>query len=1034
MSDLNQINLEPLVFIHIPKTAGTSFRIAANHQFGSQAIVQDYGSKSQETSKVILDTVYSKKEKFLLPELIKNKTEFFTGHFPVNKYLNLFGKQTRWCTFLREPVQRVISEYHHFVKHRNYDKSLEEFCKVPRNYNLQSRLLAGLKIEDLYFVGITELYEGSLALFNQISGLEFPCLQLNKNRKTLDSRYNIDRAILDLVQSNNLQDIELYNRAKTLLQSRLSPKILLDLSTIKEEESVVQKGEKKRANNILGEGIKLRKAGKVNEAIEKYKTALEIAPELPSVFQELAETYESNKNFDQALIYYQHLAKIKPKSSMTQLKLAKIMVRQEKIEEAIAIYQQAIALKPKQPASIYLGLGDALIKQNRLDEARVAYEKAIEIKPDLSPALTYQKLGNAWHKQEKLAEAIDAYEKAAQLKPDRYNFQLTLAQLYFKKGDIDSTITSYQKAIKLKPELPFSVYQSLAKMLESQNKSAEAKVWLESAPKINQSDGAIYFQIWQRLNQTSLEDLEAQSHNYPTQIDRQAVEQYFAQTSEYKVVDLHALTQEDRQFLDRVGLSLDYLELNQARLITKEGAIARDYTNSKQLKQAERSLAEDGWRTDFQQTMVEDGCIYAICPSTGKVLSSNRSFPLSKMAIGCYRFVGNEVFYLMTGASWFEKYCLYFPKTELIVYLQNTHKLKPNKDRLNFWKTYVVTNWSKIAKYLVDRSEVKTVACLGFTKNIAHHLWNDLSGIQKLAEAGKLNKIDKFLIFGSEFFGRIEEIFSEITADKIEIISQAKLSEVILENNYFALRLGHLLVQEKLARRLVQFAKPKCSLTLQAEIEQIKNKHFPVLWIPIRVDNRTWVNQVEGTTNIIKHLATNFPDLAVIFNGVSRLDIRGNSEIDPEEEQIIEKETEIVKQIQAHLPSNILTYNTVGCINYESIIWAEAVDLYLSPWGAALTKIAWIANKPGIVHTNSSILRLPLAKRTYSFDRENGIVPIYISANHIHDVREGVEKRNLSNKRTQLVVDKRVQLSNYECDWKVIYEEVVKLALSLKKK
>jgi tetratricopeptide (TPR) repeat protein len=1034
MSNNNQINLEAIVFIHIPKTAGTSFRIAANHQFGTQVIIQDYGNKSPETSKIVFDTVYANKEDLLLSELVNNKIEFFTGHFPVNKYLNLLGTKVRWCTFLREPIQRVISEYNHFVKHRNYDKSLEEFCKVPRNYNLQSRLLAGLQLEDLYFVGITELYEGSLELFNQISGLKLPCLQLNKNRETLNDKYNIDSSVLEIIKSNNLQDLELYNRAKNLLQSRLSQKVLVDLGAVKETEVLPQITDKKLANKLLEEGIELKKIGRRQEAIKKYEAVLQAEPKFAPALSELAATYENNNDLDRALIYYQKLAKIKPKSSTIQLKLAKILVEQEKIEEAIAVYQKAIEIKPKQPVSIYLNLGDALIERERLEEAQIAYEKAIELKPNLSPALTYQKLGNAWQKQEKFDEAIASYEQAARLKPDKYNFYLTLAQLYFKKGDIDNTIASYQKALKLKPDLPFSVYQSLAKMLESQNRPTEAKIWLESAPKIDRSEGATYSEIWQKLNETSLEYFARESQNYPTQIARQAVEQYFAQTSEYKSIDLNALTQEDRQFLDRVGLSLEYLELNRARLISKEGTIEPAPSNSQQITQNARSLALEGWRTDFQQSMVEDGCIYAICPSTGKVLSSNRSFPINKMAIGCYRFVGNEIFYLMTGATWFEKYCLYFPKTETIVYLQNTHKLKPNKNRINAWKTYAVTHWQKIAKYLVDRSEVKTVACIGFSTNIAHHLWNDLSGMQKLAEAGKLSKIDKFLIFGSEFFGRIDKIFPEITADKIEVIHKSKLGEVIFDNNYFAVRLGHLFVQEKLAERLRQTALNQCSSSLKAEIEQIKKKHFPLLWIPIRVGNRTWVDRVEGIANIIKNLADKFSNLGVIFNGVSRLDLRENASIDPQEAEIIEKETEIVKQIQALLPTNIPTFNTVGCSNYESIIWSDAVDLYISPWGAALAKIVWIANKPGIVHTNRSILRLPLAKRTYSFDRENGIVPIYIPASHITDVLEGVAKRNLSDKRTQLQVDKRVQLSNYQCDWRIIYEEALKLALSLNKK
>ena len=54
------MNNFPLFFIHIPKTAGSSFRVAAEQYFGSEATYFDYGNGSKETSESI-ETVNAEK-------------------------------------------------------------------------------------------------------------------------------------------------------------------------------------------------------------------------------------------------------------------------------------------------------------------------------------------------------------------------------------------------------------------------------------------------------------------------------------------------------------------------------------------------------------------------------------------------------------------------------------------------------------------------------------------------------------------------------------------------------------------------------------------------------------------------------------------------------------------------------------------------------------------------------------------------------------------------------------------------------------
>ncbi len=48
-----------IFFVHIPKTAGTSFRLGAESYFGRERIVYDYGKGSPASTPVVVDTLYA---------------------------------------------------------------------------------------------------------------------------------------------------------------------------------------------------------------------------------------------------------------------------------------------------------------------------------------------------------------------------------------------------------------------------------------------------------------------------------------------------------------------------------------------------------------------------------------------------------------------------------------------------------------------------------------------------------------------------------------------------------------------------------------------------------------------------------------------------------------------------------------------------------------------------------------------------------------------------------------------------------------
>ncbi|MDJ0636044.1 MAG: tetratricopeptide repeat protein [Xenococcaceae cyanobacterium MO_188.B29] len=740
-----------------------------------------------------------------------------------------------------------------------------------------------------------------------------------------------------------------------------------------------------RFKTYVDEGIQLTKEGKLDSAIEKFCEALQLEPNSISVLNYLAGIYEIKKEFAQSITYYKQIIQLQPDKGITYARLAKVIMAQKNIQEAIAVYQQATSLQLKLPAWGYAGLGNALHLNRQLDEAIAAYQQAIE------------------------------------LKSDNHSFYIELSRLYYQQGKIDEASESLQQAIKLKPDLPFQIYRELEELLRLQGRKKEATQWLKSAPL--DPDGATYLSIWSALNQTSLESLNQKNSTYPKKINQQKAKKYFNQTSQYKTINLTKLKKKERQLIESLGWSLTYLESNRSGLISKEAISQEEYdSHLAQLQRKERrEYIRLSAATQFQLSMVEDGFIQAICPSTGRNLTSNHSVYWSPRLCFCwYRFVGEEVFYLITGDHWREKLALYFPSSEVIVTLVSSQIIKA--EDINLFKAYAVKDWERVVSYTICSDKKEKVTIIWF-RHFAHHLWNELSAIYKLYETNSLDKVDKFLVV-NEPLGCINEIFPEIPSEKIKHITHKELQTEILENNYFILNLGNTFIKEDLAKRVYQASLHRCSPAFLAEVESAKKNHSLLFWVSIRLGSRTWVSQVEGIANIIKSLSGNFPNLGVVIDGFS-LPEDPEGFIDPKHKATIDKEKETVRQIRSLLPPEIKVYDTVGCWLYESIVWAYAIDLYLTHHGTIQHKVGWTANKPGVVHTNREILKMPPSVRPGCWERENIVLPIYISEQHIVDVEDKVYTHHGK-------WGKKTSLYNYECDWKGVYEEVLKIALSIR--
>lgn len=216
-------NTLELISIHIPKTAGTSFRNSLCAVYGQKGVVRlDIGLVRQETR--VREELYT--DAALPPE-----TRVLHGHFSYPLLTARFDIPTGLpvITWLRDPVERVISNYFYLARRlreeldeerkglnilKKMQRSLREYVLYEPSQNRMSKFLEGLELGDLFFVGLVEHYDQDIrSLAGKLDWAQTPVFHHNRTGNNRPEVSAEDRA---LIRSLNARDVELYERALEL--------------------------------------------------------------------------------------------------------------------------------------------------------------------------------------------------------------------------------------------------------------------------------------------------------------------------------------------------------------------------------------------------------------------------------------------------------------------------------------------------------------------------------------------------------------------------------------------------------------------------------------------------------------------------------------------------------------------------------------------------------------------------------------------------------------------------------------------------
>jgi hypothetical protein len=233
-----------LIFLHIPKSGGSTFHTVLGKRYNSYETHNVLGSRAGDSE--ISEFINMKQDQ-------KSKITLLKGHMPFGLHKHL-SDRFEYITFLRNPVERVISQYFYIKKNKNNPKhkevhmggmNIQEFVTsgiVTGMNNGHCRFLTGdidrLKYSDTsnlledtltniekYFllVGITERFDESILVLSHLLGWEKLPFYIKKNvSKNRQAVRDFSQEDISKIEIFNRLDQDLHIKANKILDYQIS--------------------------------------------------------------------------------------------------------------------------------------------------------------------------------------------------------------------------------------------------------------------------------------------------------------------------------------------------------------------------------------------------------------------------------------------------------------------------------------------------------------------------------------------------------------------------------------------------------------------------------------------------------------------------------------------------------------------------------------------------------------------------------------------------------------------------------------------
>ena len=265
---------------------------------------------------------------------------------------------------------------------------------------------------------------------------------------------------------------------------------------------------------FYNQGCVLFNQGRKEQAIEKFRQALEIAPHLGALGN-LAMLLADRGQHEQAIKPLEQLLRMDPDNVEARNNLGRVLLTQGKVVEAITQFRRVLGLQPDS-VDAHVGLGVALSSRGELQEAVQHYRQALKIDPTSADA--HANLGTEYRTQGNLDQAVEHWRRALSVKPDYSYAHFNLGTAYLALGQLEEAAGHLRRTLQLDPDLA-PAHTSLGLILQRQGALEEAADHCRRALEIEPDDADATYLLGRVFDSQGKTDLAINQYRKALQYD-----------------------------------------------------------------------------------------------------------------------------------------------------------------------------------------------------------------------------------------------------------------------------------------------------------------------------------------------------------------------------------------------------------------------------------------------------------------------------------------------------------------------------------
>jgi tetratricopeptide (TPR) repeat protein len=231
----------------------------------------------------------------------------------------------------------------------------------------------------------------------------------------------------------------------------------------------------------------LRDAGRLDEAIARYREVLVLSPGHARTLFRLANTLRMKGDVVGAEQFFRSALAADPASDGAAVNLADLLDHEGRIDEAIATLEAAMNRGSTQP-EVPNNLAIYFARRHRHADAERAHRRLVELRPDDPGAMSA--LASCVQEQGRIEEAIEIFYGALALRPDFPDALSNLAMALIAVGRLDAAEAACRRALAVDP-LHGDAENTLAFATRERGCSRQAqKLWRALLDRLPDHSGA----------------------------------------------------------------------------------------------------------------------------------------------------------------------------------------------------------------------------------------------------------------------------------------------------------------------------------------------------------------------------------------------------------------------------------------------------------------------------------------------------------------------------------------------------------------